>query len=44
VKPTEPMIEKKPYETPRLTVHGEIRQITLNINKKGRGDGGANKT
>jgi hypothetical protein len=44
VNPFESLTEKKPYETPRLTIHGEIREITQNINKKGRKDSGANKT
>jgi hypothetical protein len=44
VKPLEPLIEKKPYESPRLTVHGEIHQITQNAAKKGRFDAFPNKT
>lgn len=44
MKPPEPLMEKRPYESPRLTVHGEIHQITQNVNQKGRGDGAGMKT
>ena len=33
---------KKPYQTPRLIVYGDIRQLTLNISRNTARDGGAN--
>lgn len=33
---------KKPYQTPRLIVYGDIRRITLNISRNTARDGGAN--
>lgn len=38
MKPIEPNLAKKPYNSPRLVVHGDLRQITQ---AKGgtRGDG-----
>ena len=44
MNPLKSLAEKKPYNTPRLTVHGEIREITQNVNKKGRKDFLTNKT
>ncbi|MDH3734017.1 MAG: lasso peptide [Gemmatimonadota bacterium] len=32
---------KKPYRTPRLTVYGDIREITQAVGKRGQKDGGA---
>ena len=29
---------KKPYETPRLFIHGNIENITKNVNRAGAGD------
>jgi hypothetical protein len=33
---------KKPYQTPRLIVYGDIRRLTLNIARNQNRDGGAN--
>ena len=33
---------KKPYQTPRLIVYGDIRKLTLNIARNTARDGGAN--
>jgi len=33
---------KKPYQTPRLIVYGDIRRLTLNIQRNAARDGGAN--
>ena len=33
---------KKPYQTPRLIVYGDIRKLTLNISRNAARDGGAN--
>jgi len=33
---------KKPYQTPRLIVYGDIRRITLNISRNVARDGGSN--
>jgi hypothetical protein len=32
--------EKKPYETPRLNVHGDIRELTRATGNQGVSDGG----
>jgi len=44
VKPQEPQVAKKSYESPKLAVYGEVREITQNINKTGAIDAGINKT
>ena len=31
---------KKPYETPKLFVYGDIREITKNVGNMGAADGG----
>jgi len=33
---------KKPYQTPRLIVYGDIRRLTLNISRNTLRDGGPN--
>ncbi len=44
MEPQEPQVAKKSYENPKLTVYGEVREITQNINKTGAIDAGINKT
>jgi len=44
VKPQEPQVAKKSYESHKLTVYGEVREITQNINKTGQTDSRMNKT
>ncbi len=36
------MTAKKPYTTPKLTVYGDVRQVTRSINKNPNKDGGNN--
>ena len=33
---------KKPYQAPRLIVYGDIRRLTLNIQRNATRDGGSN--
>jgi hypothetical protein len=33
---------KKPYQTPRLIVYGDIRRLTLNVARSSTRDGGSN--
>jgi len=33
---------KKPYQTPRLIVYGDIRRLTLNVSRSAVRDGGSN--
>ena len=42
---TEPMqqpVTRKPYQTPRLIVYGDIRKLTENSNRNTNRDGGSN--
>lgn len=32
---------KKPYSAPKLTVYGDIREVTQAVGKRGQKDGGA---
>ena len=34
---------KKPYESPRLEVYGDIRAVTAAVDVSGKNDGGAGK-
>ncbi len=36
------MTTKKPYTTPKLTVYGDVRQVTRSAAKNVNKDGGAN--
>ena len=36
--------ERKPYETPRLVVYGDIRTLTTNVTGQGKADNPTMKT
>ena len=38
-KPVTP-IPKKPYLTPKLTVYGTVRELTLKVGRRGKPDAG----
>jgi len=40
VKPVKPEEPRKPYETPVLTVHGTVRDLTQSKGSHGNTDGG----
>jgi hypothetical protein len=35
-------VTKKPYQTPRLVVYGDIRKLTANVARNTNRDGGGN--
>ena len=39
---TEPTQPRKPYQTPRLIVYGDIRKLTANASRNTNRDGGSN--
>ena len=43
MEPQEPPVAKKSYDSPKLTVFGEIEQLTQNVNQTGNLDTGSGR-